>query len=478
MAVSISPSDDYSKRELEAPARIKETLEALRAEAAEKGWTFEMGYTYAMDHPLSEITGLRPPDNWLTQAREQNAKAAAQKEPMPPSVGGCTGTASQFNWVDQGCVTPVRDQGNCGSCWAFGTHGAFEGSYAIINHALIDSSEQQTLDCSKAGSCAGGWWAFQYLIDTGSAVETDYPYKAVQGTCNTGVKSQYKSAAWGYVDPNTEIPSIDALKKALCTYGPIAVGVAVTSAFQAYKSGVFNENSSANVNHAIVLIGWDDTKKAWRIKNSWGTAWGESGYMWIAYGCNKIGYGAAWVQAKAAAVCVDGPTLLATTSFNWPDKKQFNTNSNIVSLTFTLPREMFVQVVAESSGVIATGTPPGGFTTGLYTLEAPNTMWTVSLRKGTLTAAGQSVPLHTSMVSKLGAGTYTFYWKLWLNGYTIQLDSGTLTAIAVPCAMGGQLQARFTPLTAEYVQEVQEEGQLLSIGDPGRPELSLTISKG
>ena len=474
----ISPSFDYELREARASDDIKQLLKNLRREAGKKNWTFEVGYTAAMDRALDTITGMVPPEDWLENASAQNELAASLMEPMPERLGACTATATQFNWADQGCVTPVRDQDSCGSCWAFGTHGAFEGSFAVINHGLVDTSEQQTLDCSNAGTCAGGWWAFQYLINTGSTDEVDYPYTGVRGTCRTNVASVYKATAWGYVDPNTQIPSVDALKRALCSYGPLGVAVAATSAFQAYKSGVFNERSSAGINHAVTLVGWDDTKGAWRIKNSWGTGWGESGFMWIAYGCNQIGYGAAWVQAKAAPVCVDGPSLMAQKQFNWPDKKQYSANANVESLSFTLPRQMFVLVTAESSGAIVAGTGPGGFTTGVYTDPSPNVMWTASYRRGTFPAGGLSTGLHTSMLLKLPAGTYTIYWKLWLSGYTAQLDSGTLTALAVPCSMGGQLQAAMAAGPAAAMEPVQEIDGLLAVANREQPDLGVTIDQG
>ena len=311
MEISITPSKDYDKRELGSSDKIKAKLAALREEAADKQWTFEVGYTTAMDFAIEKITGLKPPEKWLEQAKLQNSLARSMEESKRMFLGQCVASAAKFNWADHNGVTPVRDQGGCGSCWAFATHGAFEGSNAILNKALIDSAEQDTLDCSGSGSCSGGWWAFQYLIDTGSAKEADYPYVATKGTCKAGVQRPYKAVAWGYVDSTVEIPSVAALKKALCDYGPLAVAVAVTSAFQAYKSGVFNEGSSAAINHGVTLVGWDDNKQAWRIKNSWGTGWGESGYMWIAYNTNKIGYSASWVQAKLAPVCEDAPCLIA-----------------------------------------------------------------------------------------------------------------------------------------------------------------------
>lgn len=157
---SITPSTDYARREVGASDEIRSALAALRGEAATKQWSFEVGYTAAMDFAIGQITGMKPPADWLEKAQQQNSFARSLEQPGQAALGNCVATAAKFSWADQGKVTPVKDQGSCGSCWAFGTHGAFEGSYAILNNALINSSEQDTLDCSGAGSCAGGWWAY------------------------------------------------------------------------------------------------------------------------------------------------------------------------------------------------------------------------------------------------------------------------------------------------------------------------------
>ena len=476
MKLSITPSLDYKRRERGASAKIKKDLAALRERAVARKWTFEVGYTTAMDFSVEQITGMKPPANWMAKAKIQNKLVKSLEIPKRMFLGECNADADAFNWADHNGVTPVKDQGACGSCWAFGTHGAFEGSYAILNQTMIDSAEQDTLDCSGAGSCDGGWWAYQYLIDKGVAKEADYSYVATQGACKAGVERPFEAAAWGYVDENVEIPSVAAIKKALCEYGPLGVAVAVTDAFQAYKKGVFNEDSDEDINHAVTLIGWDDKKKAWRIKNSWGTGWGEAGYMWIAYNSNKIGYAASWVQAKPGTGCKEGQSLIAYEEFYWSDNKQYSGNANVLSVTFTLPKEMYVSIVADASAFVAQGKAPRYFRTGLYSDPVPNVMWTASYRWGSFEAANQHVQVHSSYAVKLPAGTHTYYWKIWLYGYTIGFDSGTLTVLAVPCSMGGSLKKEMA-VPGRIGGIVAEGDATIMAGDAGRPDMQVTIDR-
>ena len=478
MPISITPSLNYKQRELTASDKIKSVLDALRSDKENKKWTFEVGYTTALDFDIEQLSGLKVPDNWLELAKKQDslAQALMKNEQKTMFLGTCSAGASQFNWADHNAVTPVRDQGPCGSCWAFATHGAYEGSYAILNQTLIDSSEQDTLDCSGEGSCRGGWWAYQYLIDTGSAEEDDYSYVAKQETCRSDVSRPYKAVAWGYVDSTREIPTVDALKKALCEYGPLAVAVEVTSAFKGYTGGVFNENSAGDVNHGVTLIGWDDAKEAWRIKNSWGSGWGESGYMWIAYGSNSICYAASWVQAEVASTCPDAPSRLAHEEFYFVDNKQFSNNSNVASVTFNLTREMYVSIVADASARVAKKSASQNFTTGLYTGQNPNTMFTASYRKGSFQSTNQHVPVHTSFAMKLPAGTHTIYWKIWLRNYTIEFDSGTLTALAVPCSMGGKLQVG-DAAEGGIAGIVTDKDEVITTKDQERPDLYITVDR-
>jgi tetratricopeptide (TPR) repeat protein len=216
----------------------------------------------------------------------------------------CSPSSDAFSYEPM--LPPIRSQGACGSCWAFTAMGAFEGSYRLVNGVAPDTSEQHVLDCAKnngsdAGTCAGGWFtpvfAWMSSPKKGVASEASVPYQAQEKSCKSGTDIAFKADAWAYVG-NATLPSVDEIKQSMCQYGPLATTVAATNAFVAYGGGVFNEGSNAQINHGVVLVGWDDERGAWRMRNSWGSNWGEDGYMWITYGSNRIGSYSAWVMAK------------------------------------------------------------------------------------------------------------------------------------------------------------------------------------
>jgi cathepsin L len=336
---------DYKARELKAPPHIVSKLTQLRSQIATQKLSFKVGYTAAMDFDLAKIAVLKVPPNLAQLASAQNKIAEERLKELPPLPPACSTSLSSFDWRIKGVVTRVKDQGPCGSCWDFATIGAFEGSWAMLNKRTIDASEQDVLDCSGRGDCVyGGWVAFQYLIDKGVATEASYPYHHSNGTCRTTVARSYKADTWGYVGTDHNIPSVSALKQALCLYGPLYVTVRATPAFQAYVGGVFDEHASGSTNHAVTLIGWDDSLKAWIIKNSWGTGWGdgcgfglERGYMLISYTSNSIGRGAAWVRAH---------TKIALKSWlNWKYVSAENEGKPFIASSTTIgPRETFEMV--------------------------------------------------------------------------------------------------------------------------------------
>jgi len=302
----------YGQREQQAPAAIQKKLADLRKRSEKEHWTFRVGYTKALDLPLSKLAGTAPPRNVPELASAQNKLALkvvqSQEFALRPKIrekAGCSSTTKAFDWRDHDGGTPVEDQKSCGSCWDFASAAVFESNYRLNSGDLIDVSEQQILDCHPKWNCDGGWWAFDYIesnkgITSATAYPT-HPYNATRGTCQS-TKPLYKLDTWGFVRDNGSIPPVDQVKEALCNHGPLIVAVRATDAFQAYVDGVFNEHDPSCVkdgnciNHAVTIVGWDEDKKAWIIKNSWDVTWGIEGYMYIAYDSNDIGYMAAWAE--------------------------------------------------------------------------------------------------------------------------------------------------------------------------------------
>ncbi|CAM6101489.1 unnamed protein product [Calypogeia fissa] len=188
------------------------------------------------------------------------------------------------DWRKKGVVTPVKNQGNCGSCWSFSTIAAIEGAHAIATGQLISLSEQELVDCdtSNNGGCNGGWMdnAFQFIIGNGGIdSEADYPYTATQGTCDNSKLNTRVVSISAFVDvpPNNEGSLVQAVAKQ-----PVSVAIDASGTdFQLYTSGVFTGSCGVNLDHAVTVVGYcsDGVLDYWIIKNSWGVTWGESGYI-------------------------------------------------------------------------------------------------------------------------------------------------------------------------------------------------------
>ncbi len=239
-----------------------------------------------------------------------------------------------FNWAAQGKVTPIRNQGGCGSCWAFSTVGAMEAAVKIQSGQDVDLSEQFLVSCNNEGySCNGGWFVHKYHTNSlgklqstvGAVLESDFQYTASNTACKAVASHPYKASSWYSIGGGT-IPSVESIKSTILNYGPVSVAVCVGPGFNSYRSGVFNTDEksscSGSVNHAVVLTGWDDATQSWVMRNSWGTGWGEQGYMRIGWGVSNIGYGATYLN-------YDGPLqpAPANDSIDTPLEVVLNNNS-------------------------------------------------------------------------------------------------------------------------------------------------------
>jgi len=196
----------------------------------------------------------------------------------------------KWNWNTLGAVTPIKNQEQCGSCWAFSTTGSTEGCHFLSKNRLVSLSEQNLVDCSdNEGNqgCDGGLMTqgMQYIIDNkGIDTESSYPYTAQDGTC-VYKASNSGATLTGYVNVNQGDENDLQVK---VHTGPTSVAIdASHSSFQFYSSGVYNEPdcSTSQLDHGVLAAGWGHDATGgdyWVVKNSWGTDWGQNGWIWMS----------------------------------------------------------------------------------------------------------------------------------------------------------------------------------------------------
>ncbi|XP_042560299.1 procathepsin L-like [Clupea harengus] len=218
-----------------------------------------------------------------------------RSSPLMLSASELREAASQLNitsidYRDLGYITPVEDQGLCGSCWAYSATGALEAQWKKRSGRLVPLSRQQLVDCSRpAGNkaCIGGRpsLAYNYIIQNGGVqAEETYPYEMREGECRANLSLNIVSVKdWKYIPPGDE----QALEDAMATSGPVAVVIDTTTRkFQFYRRGVFYDPKCSiwKQAHAVLLVGFgsEGRQEYWTIKNSWGVYWGEKGYMRLA----------------------------------------------------------------------------------------------------------------------------------------------------------------------------------------------------
>jgi cathepsin L len=318
-----SPPKQPVRAEKSAPSPEEaRVLSELEERIVDLKLTFRVGPTYASQSDLIQITGGLKTYVSPIEARAQNDLAAAllsadsalADKIQLPAGPACSVSSESWDWRRLGKITPVRKQ-RCGNCWAYAALSALESSYLIRNNIAINGSEQYIVsnNDNSAGDCIKGsaHKALEYLVLQGTTSEEVLPDLGLVGKPNRKLDILFGGMTWAWADPeNAGEPGILKIKQAICERGAVTSWIDAGGSFAYYAGGVYNdvdnrESGHKEVGHFVAIIGWDETRKAWLVKNSWGTNWGETadfgtdrGYAWVGYGIHGIGTDVAWTQAR------------------------------------------------------------------------------------------------------------------------------------------------------------------------------------
>ena len=278
VAAALLPGRAVSAAEESQDERVKR----INREIAEKGGDWVAGKTRVGSLSRAEreqLLGFRAPtaEEWA-KVPKADLKVSAD---LPTS----------FDWRALGGVTPAKDQGGCGSCWAFAAVGQLEAFVKIYDQRILDLSEQAVLDCDPwDGGCGGGWvaGALELFISDGAVSELCMPYVGYKNVNCTMSSCEILASIDDWYGVSTS-----QIKQAVFDYGPISVGMYAHDYFSNYISGCYAADYSDTPNHAVLIVGWDDNmcggEGAWIIKNSGGEDWGMNGFGYVKYGVCSIG---------------------------------------------------------------------------------------------------------------------------------------------------------------------------------------------
>lgn len=273
---TFNSNEDKAVREAIYDARVA-YIEKVNAEQSEFTLTWNQFAMYTMDEIVERFTGAVPPG------------VAANSSAIP--FVSTKVQVQDVDWTASGYVSPVKNQGQCGSCWAFAATGAIEAGVAIVSNSPNNwpiLSEEELVDCSGHG-CDGGWpyLAFSWYANGNAACSSDsYPYTGTDsGACQPTCQA-YNIAFYGTGYYEVPAGSESQLQLAVMQ-APVTVAVNVDDNFSYYSTGILSGDCSANtINHAVLVVGYGPG--FYKIKNSWGTAWGDAGYMKVASGTNAF----------------------------------------------------------------------------------------------------------------------------------------------------------------------------------------------
>ena len=247
--------------------------------------SFVLGVT-----PFADLTNDEFRERFASNKMIQEKSKDIKLSMAVGSMNSLSSLPQSVDWRQKRAVSSVKNQASCGSCWAFSAVGSIEGAYAIKTGELVSFSPQQLMDCDYSNhGCSGGLmtYAFEYVMNHGVSLESDYPYQAKEGSCKT---VDYVTSILGYYDVPTG-SSYELLKAA--SKNPVAVAIeADSSVFQLYTEGILDDSAcGTSLNHGVLLVGYelDTTTPYLIVKNSWGEEWGEEGYIRLAIKDNYAG---------------------------------------------------------------------------------------------------------------------------------------------------------------------------------------------
>ncbi|MDD8019574.1 MAG: C1 family peptidase [Acidobacteriota bacterium] len=337
--------------------------------------------------------------------------APAVKPPKEEVIVGAL--PSHFDWRDSGKVTAVRDQGNCGSCWAFGTVAAVEAAVLIKDGITRNYSEQYLVSCNSEGwGCNGSTgWPLDYFKNkyisgesgAGARLESDFPYKAADVACNPPHTAYEKIQSWAYTDDvsdgatpsRTHNPTVAQIKQKIYDYGPVGTMVDASS-WSSYSGGVWTHTGS-QLNHIVCITGWDDSQGCFYVKNSWGTSWGESGYIRLAYGSDLVGRNSTYVVYGSTTPTA--PTITQQPTNQTVAVGQTATFSVVATGTAPLSYQWYKNSTAISGATAASYTTPATTSSdngAKFYVKVSNSAGSVNSNTVTLTVTSGGAPTITT----------------------------------------------------------------------------------
>jgi C1A family cysteine protease len=268
---------ENGERNGEIPQAFKDNVDTVVAHNLQLDATYTLSYT----GPFADLTE----EEFIAQYTGLgDLSLTPQDSPSFDTNDNSDVVADAVDWVAEGKVNPIKNQGQCGSCWAFSTMGTLESGYAISSGKLVSLAEQQLVDCDRNDNgCSGGWphTAYDsYLSGVGVCSEDSYSYTARDGSCRAS--SCTAAIPSGVVTGHSNVGSSSSGLKSTLSQQPVSVTVNAGQ-LQLYGNGVVTGNCQGQINHAVIAVGYGtDGQDYFKIRNSWGTSWGEQGYIRLA----------------------------------------------------------------------------------------------------------------------------------------------------------------------------------------------------